>query len=187
MSWDQETGAPSWESATRNSRILSCGYASQVTLLCVEDTAYWIYVGQCPEDSVWNYVRGHVTTAGGGTQVAEVAIASTPLPPNRSGQTLTCLYASGNVSDLKSSAVTFANNVAAALTIRRNTPVWLGFRSKHTTGAEPTLRATALDVGQGAMLQTAAAGVLTTGATYAGVTSASAATAQAIWLSLTRD
>jgi len=187
MSWDQANNTPEWQSAMRTRRYLSPGYPSQVTLLTVEDTAYWIFVGVAPEDLTWNYVRGHITTAGAGTQVAELAIASSPSVPNRSGQTLTCLWASGSVSDLKSSGIAFANNTPAALRIAKGTPIWLGMRTQHTAGAEPTVRAAALDIGQGMMLQTAAAGVLTAGNTYAGATTASSATAQAVWLMLTAD
>lgn len=186
MPWDQSYPAPFLESFGHTRRCIG-PQISQVTLQTTEGTAYWTFLGVLPETSVWNYVRGHVTTAGAGTQVAEVAIATTPSVPCRSNQTVTCLWASGNVSDLKSSTVTFANNVAAAVTVPAGVPIWAGIRTAHTGGAEPTLRGMALDLGQGELLQTAASGVLTAGQTYAGVITASVATGQGIWLKLTVD
>ena len=99
--WDRGTRTPrlgvirTLEQQGRYGRGLS---ESVGTLLMIGSTLYAKYFGFTLEPITINYVRFWVQTAGAGTEVGEVGIASSPLDPRRSGQTLTKL--TGHLDDI---------------------------------------------------------------------------------------
>ena len=133
----------------------------------VSGTAYWVYVGRTVEQITINGISLHVATAGAGAQTAEMALASTPTAPSRLGQTLTKLGASSSMSSLTTTG-TKRPLSAFGVVVPAETHLWVGFRqAMATTQAVPY--AIGNDLGQGNVLQTAAAGVLTAAGPWVGV------------------
>src|SRR5579872_4858440 len=56
------------------------------TLLLVSGTIYSVYLGRTVQSLTPKFVEFLVTTAGAGTQVGEIALASSPSAPNKAGQ-----------------------------------------------------------------------------------------------------
>lgn len=105
----------------------------------VSGTAYWVYLTQLAEDSDGGncQVALHCTTAGAGTQVADVALASTPYGPKRASQVLTRLASSNSLLTLASAGV---KRCTGPMTMNGNAPaltagmhLWVGFRQAMQT------------------------------------------------------
>lgn len=129
------------------------------TFLPTDGTAYWAYIGRTSHAVTLNFVNLRVTTGGSGAQTAEVALASSPLAPNRAAQTLTKIAASGSLDGLTTAGVK-QNTVALAAVVPAFTHLWAGVRTS-MGGAEPTTSALSRDHGQGELMSTDAAGALT--------------------------
>lgn len=137
--------------------------------------ASWIFVGTVTQDTTLARIRYFIAVAASGTQVAELAYASTPLPPCGAAQVLTKIAATGSVTDL---TLTNNQNTALAATIPAGTNLWIGFRAAMGT-TQPTFRGTGYDFADGSVLRTAGASALTgsgpwTGSVVAGATAATA-------------
>jgi hypothetical protein len=152
----------------------------------IENTAYWAYCGFFAKTVTIARVRWHTITGGTGAQTAEVALASSPLAPNRGDQVLTKLAAEAVVvTDLTGTGL-MANDTDLAAVIPAGTHLWAGIRTAMATN-EPILLARANDFGQGAILATAAAGALTEAGPWTGADVAQALTAQGPILTVTLD
>jgi hypothetical protein len=126
-------------------------------------TAYWVYIGYTTQPITVDYVVFQVVSLGAGTQTAEVALASTPAAPNKSGQTLTKIYANGTLDSLTAiNSTTKRNTVAAGQVIPEGTHLWAGLRTA-LVSSQPTTTAFfgASDMGHGHVLTTALSGALT--------------------------
>lgn len=146
------------------------------TFLLIEDTAYWVYVGQVVEAVTVKHVEFVVGTGGTGAQTAEVAIASSPLAPNKANQTLTKIAADGTLSDLTGTGI-MRNTSSMAAAVPAGTHLWAGIRTAMATN-EPTLVALTRDWAHGNILVTATAGALTGSGPWTGALVAHALTAQ---------
>lgn len=178
-------------------------YSSYLTdiagAVTVANTAYWVYVGRVLPGVSLSFVEFNLSTVAVGTQAVECAIATSPLAPNKAAQTLTCVASAAVTSDLTSGGAgvgIYRNNTAFAWnTVSGSSSfanggvalhIWAGFRSNFTsTPTQPQLRGLTNDWSEGALLSTAAAGVLTAGTTYAGALIAHAVTWQAPQLRVT--
>jgi hypothetical protein len=153
-------------------RILRSLLTGQGTLLGITDTAYWVYVGYLVAPIVAKWVEFHVQTAGAGAQTAEVALASSPLPPNKAAQNMTVLAVSSALDVLTSTGVK-RNTIPFMYCVPPGTHLWAGVRTAMAT-TQPTYRALGFDMEQGAVLQTASPGALTA-TTYSGAIVAASA------------
>lgn len=125
------------------------------------DRAYFVYVGQTLRRQTWQYVSFVLTGVASGAQTAEVGLFSTPLPPNKAGQSLTKLVATGSVDSLTAGAGTVKKNSSAFATqVSRGVHLWAGIRTNMAT-TQPGILAVQLDMNQGFVLQTNSAGALT--------------------------
>jgi hypothetical protein len=136
------------------------------TFLTVASTAYAVYVGRTSRPYTAAFVEFHVTTIGAGAQTAEAGIFSSPLAPNKAGQTLTKLVATGTLDSLVTTGVK-RNTTSFALAIAQGTHLWAVYRG-NMASTEPTMSGLAGDMSQGHILTLAAAGALTGIATIAG-------------------
>ena len=150
------------------------------------NVAYWVFIGRNgPLATIAAKVFCWMVAAGTGTIAGEIAIATTPQPPNRANQTVTVLGVANNAAMTTSwgaSATTVHVNTSPFATpFPAGAYCWLGIRTQCTT-AQPSIWGLTYDLGQGQILTTATAGVLTT-TTYTGavISPISAATATA-WL-----
>jgi hypothetical protein len=148
-------------------------------------TAYFVYVGRVPSTITPAHVIFHVTTAGSGAQTAEVGLFSSPLAPNRGAQSLTKLVSTGTVSDLTGTGAA-ANTAAFTTAIPAGTHLWAGIRTAMAS-TQPVLWSLGADMNQGAVLSTAASGVLTGAGPFAGALITPAVTVQAPNLMVTLD
>lgn len=156
------------------------------TLLCVEDTAYWIFLGCLAKPCVIPYLKLHCSTAGAGGQVVELAVAHTPLAPNGSNQVVTVLDVTGTVTSLTSTGVKKNTTAFTAVAPQWPAGIWGGIRTNMAT-TEPTFNAFNRDFARGNLLTTATAGVLAVG-TYTGtVIAAHASNAEAPIIGAFRD
>ena len=160
-------------SPSDSQRVFRSPLGAGGTFTLIEDTAYFVYVGQVPACTP-KYVEFQVTTAGSGAQTAEVGLFSTPSAPNKASQSLTKLVADGTLDNLASGTGIRRNTSAFSTAIADGTHLWAGVRTAMATN-EPTLRGIELDFAQGYVLSTATAGALTgtgpwTGALTAGGT-----------------
>lgn len=141
------------------------GPGGQSTQLLTSGTAYWCFLGYVIRAGVFPYLNLHVSTAGAGAQTAEVAIASTPISPNRASQSLTKIVATGTVDDLTTTGV--KRNTSAFTAIVPVGPAWAGIRTAMAT-TQPTFNAFNRDFARGNGFTTAAAGVLTAAGPWTG-------------------
>ncbi len=148
------------------------------TLLTTGGRTYAIYIGYLKQAKVVKFVKTDLTTAGTSTQAAEVGLASSPVGPNGSGQTLTFLTAASGVTDLTTGAPKMVQNATAfnsgsGFTVPANTHLWALWRSD-MGGTEATLAGAGADFTRLGMLQADSVGDLTaltpSVSTIAGVT-----------------
>lgn len=137
--------------------------AAAVTLTGV---AYWIYCGLVVNAKTAAFVRFTVGTGGTGAQTAEVALCSSPLPPNGAGQTLTKIAANATLTALTGTGA-MANTVTFAQAIPARTHLWAGIRTA-LASSQPAFLGITGDAGTGQVLSTAAAGVLTAAGPFVG-------------------
>lgn len=135
--------------------------------LLITNVAYWVYLGRLVIAATPKYVEFHVSVAGGGVQTAEVGFFSTPSAPNKANQTLTKLVSTGTVDALTGIGLK-RNTNAFATAIPAGTHLWAGIRTA-MAAAQPTIWGLGVDMNQGAILSTAAAGALTAAGPWAGV------------------
>ena len=156
-------------------------------MTCISDTAYWCYMGYITRPIVVRYIELFMTSVGSGTQTAEVALASSPAPPNKSSQTLTKLVADGTLDALGSSTnVVKRNTGAMSYTVPAGTHLWTAVRTAMAT-TQPTFRALSFDWGHGFVLSTASAGALTSGTSWTGSLITASATPVCPDLRITMD
>lgn len=156
-------------------------------MILISDKAYFQYLGYFPAAATIKRVRFHVVTAGVGTQAAEVGIFSTPAAPNRASQSLTKIAAQAIVTlDLTAVTGLQTNDSDINAAIPAGTHAWVGIRTAMSV-SQPVLLAVANDMGQGEVLSTATAGVLTAAGPFTGATITSALTAIAPLLTATKD
>ena len=131
-----------------------------------EAVAYFVYLGRTSRRLTAQKVLFHVTTGGTGAQTAECGIFSSPTAPNRAGQTLTKIVATGTLDALTGTGV-LGNTTAFAQDVDAGTHLWYGIRTAMATN-EPEITGITLDVGQGRLLTLPASGALTAATTFAG-------------------
>ena len=127
--------------------------------LLLTGVAYFVYLGPTPAAITPKFVEFHVSVIGAGTQVAEVGLFSSPAAPNKASQSLTKLVSTGTLGALTAMGVV-RNSSAFATSIPANTFLWAGIRTAMTT-TQPTIWGLGIDMGEGQLLSTASAGVLT--------------------------
>ncbi len=129
------------------------------TFLCISGTAYYVYVGRVVRAVTALFVEFHVTTAGAGAQTAEVGLFTTADPPDKAGQSLTKLVATGTVDSLTTTGVK-RNTSSFAQPIPANTHLWAVLRTAMAT-TQPTVAGLAGDMSQGHINTTTGGGALT--------------------------
>lgn len=157
------------------------------TMILTSGTAYWVYVGVAPDATPIKFMEIFMAVVGLGTQVAEVAIASTPAGPDKTGKTYTVVAVTGTVDSLLATLSTKHNSSTFAFTPTAGTHYWVGIRTAMAT-TQPTFSALTGDMGTGDLQTTPASGVLTLNSTYTGtIVTAARAVAQCPDMRLTCD
>ena len=143
-------------------------YCSRVAgAVTVGAVAYFVYLGTTSRRVTAGQVLVNCTVVGTSTQVGEVGVFSTPLPPNRAAQTLTKLTSSAVIDTLATGTGIKGNTTAFGVDVNAGTHVWAGYRVD-MAGTEPTLVGLGGDESTGSILSLAAAAAFTVTATYAG-------------------
>jgi hypothetical protein len=137
------------------------------TFVTITGTAYYVYVGKTVRPLTAAFVEAHMTVAGSGAQTAEMGLFSTPLAPNKAGQTLTKIVATGTVDTLTATVAVKRNTASFATAIPVGTHLWAGIRTALAT-TQPTFTGLTGDHSQGHILTTTGQGVLTGLTTTAG-------------------
>ncbi|MEU2032601.1 hypothetical protein [Nocardia amamiensis] len=123
--------------------------------LTVAGRAYAVYLGYLEGPTVIKHVEVLMVTPGTGTQVAEFALGSTPLAPNKASQTVTMLTASGVIDSLAATVAvkrnTTAFNSGSGYTVAGGTHLWAIVRTMMGT-TQPTFSGVSGDLGQGQCL-----------------------------------
>lgn len=155
--------------------ILQSRLAHVGPFLLANDTAYFVFLGYIPKAITPKYVEFYVSTIGAGAQTAEVGFFSSPTFPNKASQSLTKLVATGTVDSLTATGVK-RNTAAFSTLIPAGTYLWVGIRTAMGT-TQPTILGLGWDFGEGQILQTASAGVLTGSGPWTGAIIAEAGAA----------
>jgi hypothetical protein len=134
--------------------------------ITISGTAYYVYVGRTVQAITAAYVQFHVTTAGAGAQTAEVGLFSTPNPPNKVGQTLTKLAATGTLGSLTATGMV-RNTSSLAQVVPAGTHLWAAIRTAMAT-TQPKTWGLSGDYSEGHLLTTTGGGALTGLTTAAG-------------------
>jgi hypothetical protein len=142
------------------------GRAAVGTFLAISGTAYYVYVGRAAKAFTAAFVEFYVTTAGAGAQTAEVGLFSSTNAPNKTGQTLTKIVATGTVDTTTTTGVK-RNTTTFAQAISAGTHLWAAARFALAT-TQPTCAGLAGDMSQGRIHTTTGGGVLTGLSTAAG-------------------
>ncbi len=127
--------------------------------LLITNTGYFVYLGKILNPIIVKYVEFHVSTAGAGTQTAEVGLFSSPAFPNKANQVMTKIVSTGTMTSLTTTGVK-RNTTAFTNTIASGTHLWAGIRTAMVT-TQPTIWGIGTDMAQGQILSTATPGVLT--------------------------
>lgn len=144
------------------------------SFVVTEDRAYWVYMGRTVTAITATHCRVWINVAGGGTQVAEIALASTPGGPvYNTGQSLTKIAATGSLDTLSVGVRGNASSLAAS--IPADTHLWCGMRTAFTA-AEPSIMAAGNDMDMGTLLITSTAGALTGSGPWTGTVPAMVST-----------
>ena len=154
-------------------------------VIASSNTAYFVYMGKTSGALTVQFVKFYVTTAGAGTQNAEVGLFSTPNAPNGTAQTLTKIVANATLSSLTTTGIK-SNTVALAQSVAAGTHLWAGVRFGMVT-TQPTCASVAYDMNGGNLLTTASAGLLTSSSTFSGAVPIVVATGQGPELRITLD
>jgi len=134
--------------------------------LAISGTAYFVYVGRTVIAIAPPRISLHCTTAGLGTQIAEIGLFSTPSAPNGASQSLTKLVSTGTVDSLTSTGRK-RNTSAFATELNVNTYLWAGVRFAMAT-TQPTVMGLFADISTGCILQLTGAGALTGAGPFTG-------------------
>lgn len=152
--------------------------AVPTSFLTVSGVAYFVYCGRTLAPITPKYIEAYLNVVGVTLTLAEAGIFSSPLAPNKAGQTLS-----------KIAAVTTWDSLLAGLGVKRSasmstvvpvgTHLWAG--AKYTFSTNPTFGGIIYENQQGEILITAAAAAFSTagpwsGALPAAVTAAAATT-----------
>lgn len=133
--------------------------------LVTSGTAYWCYCGVAPYSMTIATIRTILMGNGGGTVVAEVAVASSPTAPTGSAMTLTHIASTGTVTDMTSGAPSKLVSGTVSAAVPKGTPFWIGIRCAYGT-TQPTLTSLGRDDARGYLSSTAGASALTGGGTW---------------------
>ncbi len=111
------------------------------------------------------YVRG--TTAGVGAQTAEMGVFKSPLPPNASGQVVTCIWATGSIDSFLSVSATtkHGTTVDNSVACSSGDYLWYGIRINMAT-TQPFVRACTADWRLGGLLVATGSSVFAAGSGY---------------------
>jgi len=161
-------------------------YHQVMGFLTVTNTGYFVYLGKTKAPITAAFLELNMTVIGAGAQTAEVGLFSTPLAPNKAGQTLTKLVATGTVDSLTATLTIKRNTASFATDILAGTHLWAGIRTAMAT-TQPTFAAVAYDFLQGNVLTAAAPGALTGLSTVAGSVPALSSSPLAPFMSVTLD
>ncbi len=138
--------------------VPALGYPGGGSLLTISQTIYCEYLGLTSASKVVKFVELQLVTVGSGTQVAEVAVASTPLAPNGAAQTMTVLASSGTMTALTTggggaNSTVVKNTSSLAYTLASSINTWACSRYAFTsTPTQPTMQSSATDMGTGMIL-----------------------------------
>lgn len=135
-------------------------------LLCINDTAYFVFLKRLEFTCTPKYVRFLVRVVGGGAQTAEVGLFSSQSPPNAGALDLMPIAVTGTVDALNGLGMK-RNTNPFTTEIPAGTYVWAGIRTA-MAGAQPTLAGLSFDLGTGQILAAIAAGVLTAAGPWTG-------------------
>jgi hypothetical protein len=107
------------------------------TTVATSGRAYASYLGYFATAKTWTHVRLNVQTGGSSTQVAEVALATTPTAPvYDTGQTFTFVASSGSLDDLTGTGIK-GNTASLAYTNTAGVHMWQVVRTA-MAGSQPT-------------------------------------------------
>jgi len=93
-------------------------------------TAYFVYLGRTAVPLTPSHLYFYVNTVSAGVD-AGIGLFSSPSPPNRSGQTLTCIDAA-TITGVAATSGVKSNATAFATTIPAGTELWYGIRATAT-------------------------------------------------------
>lgn len=153
--------------------------------LTIAAVAYFVYLGKTMRAVTPKYVAAHLHTVATTDSVGELGFFTTPLPPNKAGQTLTPVASAFKTAwdDLTAGGGAaprrVGNAVALAVSIPAGVELWAGIRT-NTGGNEPTFLGIHVDALGGEVLTTAAAAAFDGSTTYAGLVPAVAAVNTAV-------
>ena len=172
-------------SATQRRFMPMHNHGNLHTFVTISGTAYYVYVGRMVQDVTVKFVEFHITGAGAGTDTKEVGLFSTPSAPNKSGQTLTKIAATGTVDS--GTTTGFKRNTAAFnQLVPAGTHLWAALRCALAT-TQPTCAGLSGDMGGGTYLTTTGGGALTGVTTAAGALVAAGTTTVCPELHVTLD
>lgn len=168
---------------TSQRKILPHGcQQTAASFLLVANTAYFCYLGQTARAFTPKYIAAHLNVVATTDSVGECGFFTTPLPPNKAGQTLTPIAGAFKTAwvDMTSGGGAaprrVSNSVAMATSIPAGVHLWAGART-NTGGTEPSLTGVILDVLGGNVLALAGAAAFDGTTAYAGAVPAIAAAA----------
>jgi len=153
--------------AAPDTRILQSSLPATGTFLLISGTAYYVYVGRTVRRATLAFVEFHVTTVGAGAQTAEVGLFSSPLAPNKAGQTLTKIVADGALDTLSATVAVKRNTASLATIVPADVHLWAAVRTAMAT-TQPTTAGLSYDQRGGHLLTTTGGGALTGLSTTAG-------------------
>lgn len=136
--------------------------------LLISGTAYFVYLGKTTSSITPKHVEFHVSSAGGGSQTAEVGFFSSTSAPNKTSQSLTKIVSTGTVDALNGTGVK-RNTNAFSTAVNAGTHLWAGIRTAMNT-TQPTIWGIGIDMAQGQVLSTSSAGALTAAGPWTGST-----------------
>lgn len=160
-----------------NQRVWPCMSLQQGgNFTMIDNSAYFVYVGQVARALTPLYVRGQMVTAGTTQTAAEIGLFTTPNAGGTGNQTLTPIGSAfkTTLDDLTAvGPLIRGNSVALAVALTVGVHLWVGIRI-HMTGM-PVFAGCSGDRSRGFVLVTASAAAFDGSTTYAGVTPALAA------------
>lgn len=147
-------------------RVFMSNLQGNAGFTLISGVAYFVYLGRIVSAITPKFVEFHVSTIGAGAQTAETGFFSSPSAPNKTAQSLTKLITTATLDALTSTGVK-RNTAAFSTSIPSGTHLWAGIRTAMAT-TQPTIWGIGLDMAQGQVLSTAAAGVLTAAGPWSG-------------------
>jgi len=164
-------------------RVFYSQLAKASTFLLVTEDVYFVYVGQTKIALTPKYVEFQVTTVAATVFNSEVGLYSSPLPPNKTAQTLTKIIS--GVTNAVTALGVNRNTTAFATPISAGTHLWAGIRVDATT--PPVCIGLAPDMAQGAVMTKVVGGLLASTASFAATIIAAATATVAPDLRVTLD